>query len=268
MTLPTDASWLHKFCRSGESSWLSTPFSFQMKTVGHGLGLWAAASDGRVMVAVEGASHFDEVDSKHREVVIELLNPGTPDKEKLPARRLSLPQFAAWCGKPDWTPPSLCDVCTGRRSVSCSKCKGTGDGHEVACSECGKTHVCRCPDCDRGITPCETCEGTGTKDAIIPVNYGRIGRVIINRQYVARAFQFLSGGTKESRVANIFAGEESKAAIVECGPVTQPDRVLISGPDWRLTIMGHRLPDENALPVYEYAKLPVEKKDEDIDIPF
>lgn len=259
MTAPHDFPWLQKFTKA-EEGWLSEPFSFMMKMPGGRIEQWAAASDGKSMVAVKGVNSLPEAPEKYRDSVISLLNVG-PQATKLTERTLSLPLFSAWCGAPDWTPPTICATCTGKKLVNCDKCNGTGKGSAVACKECGENHICKCPHCDRGLYDCDTCGGTGLKDSQMPTTPGRVGQIIVNRQYLARAFQFLSGGTKESRVANIFAGEESLAMLSEIGPSTQPDRILISGPDWRITLMGFRTPDEKDIPVYEYPKVQEEKKD-------
>lgn len=60
-------------------------------------------------------------------------------------------------------PPTLepCPTCGKTGKLDCPTCKGAA---KVPCPTCvANTTAPKCPDCEKGATPCKTCEGTGMK---------------------------------------------------------------------------------------------------------
>jgi len=52
-----------------------------------------------------------------------------------------------------------CPLCGGKTTVDCAVCHGAG---KVPCPTCSKNDAApKCPDCDKGLQICKTCEGAG-----------------------------------------------------------------------------------------------------------
>jgi len=52
-----------------------------------------------------------------------------------------------------------CPLCGGKTTVDCAVCHGVG---KVPCPTCSKNDAApKCPDCDKGLQICKTCEGAG-----------------------------------------------------------------------------------------------------------
>ena len=274
--LYADTQFLQKFAKG--DGWMSKPFRFQ-----DGKGQWwAGATDGRTLLAVEAESEYERVEDTSAQParlgdIISLLgahnNPNAATMEK--GRRISIAALSQWCGEPNWQSDLLCTDCGGTKTASCQHCNGTTTGPSRNCPDCGSQHTCRCLKCNNGLVPCPKCEGSGSMSTVVPENLGRIGRIIINREYLARAFAYVTGGTKANRIGALFADTKIFLYAHEKGPPSQPDHLLLIGPDWRMVLVGIRKPDEKDIPRYEYEAVPISpEQDEDcvgdatVDIPF
>lgn len=191
----TDITWLQKpLDKNGNRIHLRHPFSAVINGIPY-----AVATNGHGLVMIEGEYG---------------LAPGKIDIAKLliekPAGPLTIEttieKLKAWCGDPLF--PDDCKLCEGKNEIPCQDCGGQGF---VDCYHCGQE------------MPCDSCDGEKTEDCpehniVKKAEYGRIGKVPINKKLLARFIYGLNG-----------------PATIAVGYA--PSAIQIHGYGWRVLIM-------------------------------
>lgn len=189
---------------------------------------WAAATNGKMLVAVQSEAELPALPPSTAAAIVDFLSvdPG-PAIHDLAA----LKAFAAQGITPM---PAECPTCKNARTVECDECDG--DGRVVArCNECDDEHRHDCGDCggERKVS-CPTCSPSARKD--MP---GMLGGAGVERRLLHAALEHVDA----ERVAIRPPGTP-----VVPGGQAQP--FIIVGPDWRVVLMPYRVHEPNDYPTY------------------
>lgn len=171
---------------------------------------YQVAANREVLVAIKADSPVEPFCSneKMRESIGKMLSAPLGD-----APVVNFTLLSQWAEPAQW---EFCDRCDGSRVYECD-C----DGGEHNCSRCDESHDCRL--C--GGSGKRRCDDHGHR---LPTRPGKLGRLMINREVLARAIEALSADTV--RIA--YAGSVAKE--------TDYPPILIDGGDWRVVLMPIR----------------------------
>lgn len=191
MKLADKVALLEKLARLTDKAIKAAPQPFRMVIDGR---VWACATEGHVLVAVEG--DFDERDHYGR-----LIEPAAGKAAAFfrssvanyigqlvsacrRVKTMPLPELRDWAGTATWT--RQCSDCGGKGRSRCGVCSGTGEVKgrmkpKIKCQDCRATGKVRCSECKNGTT-------TAPAD-----RFGIVGGTTVNREYLARALDCIDG---------------------------------------------------------------------------